>query len=106
MDKILNWTKSQTEQNPEWTKSRNGQNPEWTKCRMDKIPNGRIAEWAKSRNSRNTTRETQKMLKLPDPAGGAHSAPPNPLAGFTQILCLVVFFIGPNYMRISFSSLF
>ena len=39
------------------------------------------------------------MLKLselaPDPAGGAHSAPPDPLAGFKPILCLVVFFIGP-----------
>ena len=28
------------------------------------------------------------------PAGGAHSAPPNPLAGFKPILSLVVFFIG------------
>ena len=39
----------------------------------------------------------------PDPAGGAHSAPPDSLAGFKPILCLVVFFIGPNCMRISLS---
>ena len=31
--------------------------------------------------------------------GGAHSAPPNPLAGFKPILCLVVFFIDLNCMR-------
>ena len=37
----------------------------------------------------------------PNPAGGAHSAPPDPQAGFKPILCLVVFFIGPNCMRIS-----
>ena len=37
----------------------------------------------------------------PDPTAGAHSAPPDPLAGFKPILCLVVFFIGPNCMRIS-----
>ena len=37
----------------------------------------------------------------PDPAGGAHSTPPNPLAGFKPILCLVVFFIGPNCMQTS-----
>ena len=55
-------------------------------------------------------RETEKVLKLrgsaPDPAGGAHSTPPDPLAGFKPILCLVVFFIGRNYMRISLSSHF
>ena len=32
----------------------------------------------------------------PDLAGGAHSAPPDPLAGFKPILCLVVFFMGPD----------
>ena len=36
----------------------------------------------------------------PDPAGGAHSAAPNPLAGFKPTLCLALFFIGPNCMRI------
>ena len=34
----------------------------------------------------------------PYSAGGAHSAPRNPLAGFKPILCLVVFFIGSNCM--------
>ena len=29
------------------------------------------------------------------------SATPDPIAGFTPILCLVVFFKGPNCMRIS-----
>ena len=33
---------------------------------------------------------------VPDPAGGAHSAPLDTLAGFKPVLCLVVFFIGPN----------
>ena len=42
----------------------------------------------------------------PDPAGGAHSASPNPLTGFKPILCLVVFFVGPDCMRISLSSHF
>ena len=41
-----------------------------------------------------------------DPTGGAYSDPPNPLAGFKPILCLVVFFIGPNCMRISLSPHF
>ena len=41
-----------------------------------------------------------------DPTGGAHSPPPNPLAGFNPILCLVVFFIGPNCVRISLSPHF
>ena len=41
-----------------------------------------------------------------DPAGEAHSAPPNPLAGFKPILCLVVFFIGPNCVRILLSPHF
>ena len=36
----------------------------------------------------------------PDPSGGTHSAPPDPLAGFKPVLCLVVFFIGPYCMRI------
>ena len=39
-------------------------------------------------------------------AGVAHSAPPDPLAGFKPILCLVVCFIGPNCMRISLSPHF
>ena len=44
----------------------------------------------------------------PNPVGGAHSAPLNPwpLAGFKPILCLVVFFIGLKWMRISLSPLF
>ena len=42
----------------------------------------------------------------PDPAGEAHSAHPDPLAGFKPILCLVVFFIGLNCVRISLSPLF
>ena len=42
----------------------------------------------------------------PDPAGGAHCAPPNPLTGFKPILCTVVFFIGPNCMRILLSPNF
>ena len=42
----------------------------------------------------------------PDPAGGAHSAFPDPLAGFKPILCLVVFFVGPNCMQISVSPHF
>ena len=42
----------------------------------------------------------------PDPAGRAHSTPPDLLAGFKLILRLVVFFIGPNYMRISLSPNF
>ena len=37
----------------------------------------------------------------PNPAGGAHSASPDPLAGFTPILCLVKFFIGPDCVWIS-----
>ena len=41
-----------------------------------------------------------------DPAGGAHSVPPDPLAGFKSILCLVVFFIGLNCMQISLSPHF
>ena len=41
-----------------------------------------------------------------DPAGGAYSTPPDPLAGFKSILCPVVFFIDPNCMRISLSSNF
>ena len=41
-----------------------------------------------------------------DLTGGAHSAPPDPLAGITPILCLVEFFVGPNCMRISLSSYF
>ena len=35
----------------------------------------------------------------PDPDAGAYSAPPDPLAGFKPILCLVVFFTGPNCMQ-------
>ena len=42
----------------------------------------------------------------PDPAEGVHSAPPDPLAGFKPILCLVEVFIGPNCMRISLSPHF
>ena len=40
------------------------------------------------------------LCSAPDPAGGAHSPPPNPPAGFKTILCLVLFFIGPNCKRI------
>ena len=46
----------------------------------------------------------EKHKKEPD--GGAQSAPPDPLAGFKPILCLVVVFIGPNCMRISLSPHF
>ena len=35
------------------------------------------------------------------PLGELTALPPNTLAGFKPILCLVVFFIGPNCMRIS-----
>ena len=56
------------------------------------------------------TLEKKKVLKLPgyalDPARGAHSALPKSLAEFKPILCLVVFFIGPNCMRISLSPHF
>ena len=44
--------------------------------------------------------------KILHTARGAHSAPPDPLAGFKPILCLVVFFIGPNCMRISLAPQF
>ena len=38
------------------------------------------------------------------PRWGAYSAPPNPLAGFKPILCLVVFLIGPKlYANIAIS---
>ena len=42
----------------------------------------------------------------PDSTGGAHSAPPDSLAGFKPILCLVVFFVGPKCMQISLSPHF
>ena len=42
----------------------------------------------------------------PDPAWGAHSALPDPLAGFKPILSLIVFFIGPNCMQILLSPHF
>ena len=51
--------------------------------------------------SRNITSGKASGARSPDPTGGAHSAPPDPQAGFKPILCLVVFFIGPNCMRIS-----
>ena len=37
---------------------------------------------------------------------GSSQRPPDPLAGFKPILCLVVFFVGPNCMRISLSPHF
>ena len=43
----------------------------------------------------------------PDTARGAHSAPPDPLAGFKLVLGLVVFFIDPtDSMLISLSLRF
>ena len=46
------------------------------------------------------------LCSAPDPAREAHSAPPDPLAGFKPILCLVVFFIGPTlYANIVIPSL-
>ena len=47
-NKIQNWTKSQTEQNPEMDKIPNGQNAEWTTSQNEKIPN-----WTKSRIGEN-----------------------------------------------------
>ena len=45
------------------------------------------------------------MLKLPGLCPGPHwgrsQRSPHPLAGFKPIFCLLVFFIGPNCMRIS-----
>ena len=38
--------------------------------------------------------------------GGTPSTPANSLAGIRPILCLIVFFIGPNCMRISLSPHF
>ena len=56
------------------------------------------------------TFKKQKMLKrpglCPGPRWGAHSAPLDPRAGFEPILCLVVFFIGPNCMLIWLSPHF
>ena len=52
------------------------------------------------------TPRSEKRGSASDPAGGAHSAPADPLARFKPILCLVVFFIGPNCMRILLSPHF
>ena len=55
MDKIPNWTKSQSGQNPKRTKSPIEQNPEWTKSRigqnreLNEIPNGKNPERTKSK---------------------------------------------------------
>ena len=38
--------------------------------------------------------------------GELTAPPPDPLAGFKPILCLLVFFVGPNCMRISLSPHF
>ena len=53
--------------------------------------------------SRNIKSAKASGAKPRTPLGGAHSAPANPLGGFKPILCLVVFFMGPNGMRISLS---
>ena len=55
--------------------------------------------------SRNIKEQKLKGL-CPRPRWGAHSVPPDPLAVFKPILCLVVFFIGPNCMRILLSPHF
>ena len=57
-----------------------------------------------------TLKKHKKCLSFrgsaPDPTGGAHSAPFDPLDGFKPILCQVVFFIGPNCIRILLSPSF
>ena len=42
----------------------------------------------------------------PGPRWGSSQRPPDPIAGFKPILCLVLFFVGPNCMRISLSPHF
>ena len=56
------------------------------------------------------TLEKQKVLKrpglCPGPRWGSSERSPRPLAGFKPILCLDIFFIGPNCMRISLTPQF